>query len=106
MITQTNGVDFKLGTGTICAVWFTNGWRLNANDLDPGSWTLNVNSTGATQVQVARSKSQGYGKDITWTTQITSGRYISSNRLLLAVYTGSYYYAITGFAEYYIDYSD
>ena len=103
---MTNGVSFELTTGSFYNVWFTNGWRLDGGYSDPGAWTLNVNSTGAKQVQYAQLKSNGYGKDTGWSNSITSGRYVPTCRLMSFIYTGTYHFAMNGLFDLYSDYGD
>ena len=101
--TQTNGVSFDLVTGSICIVTFSN--KLFRGSQYTTVITLNVNSTGAKQMQVGgnlymSSWTPVRGANVT----LTQRHETSATQLFL--YNGSVYYVYRPGAGEYDDYAD
>ena len=101
--TITNGVDFSLATGSICIVTFST--KLFRGSSYATVITLNINSTGAKQIQVGgRTYFSSWNPVRSANITVTQRHETSATQLFL--YNGSVYYVyMPGVAEY-DDYAD
>ena len=93
--TITNGVSFSLVAGACCLVVLSNAWNTAYSNFN--SSTMNINSTGAKNLQYVSSKSRYY-------TYPDNSEFVNC-RNLFCIYTGSKYHVVAVGITYY-DYMD
>ena len=96
--TVTNGVDFDRALGSTCIIYFSNQIRTSSY---ASSWTININSTGATPWKVYNARGTATYTDtfggITYYTSDGAGGsassrvYTANSNPMLVFYDGSHY---------------
>ena len=100
-ITVTNGVNFALGTGNVCIVYFSNAIARTYSDDKSTNITINIGSTGAKEFRARYSTTNGHTER-----NVTSSWAIGNSTLLL-MYSGTYYYTPSyGYTHSYDDYHE